>query len=220
MAASCLQVFGLCRLRITRLLPTGFPAASPNNVWVTDKQISLGFDPEIIAGEEHENKNGCGAILASFSDPDHRKRHNLSLQIGGDVPGLREMLLGDAVVLDGGDPVGTTYADQNDSAFEPSLVAIEAWAKLLGSDAQSAVRPWAYFLWSASSWVEASASIGNDWWNPQYSGKSRSNPMWGDGPHQDVTEVVGADQSIGAIIQTADAPPAASCAYGSVAASS
>lgn len=220
MSTICPQVFGLCRLRITRLETTGRVADSPNNSWVTDKQISFGFDPVIEVGEEHTNKNGCGQILSSFTDPDIRKRYDLSLQLGADVPGLREMLLGDAVILDGADPVGSAAVDQNSSTFEPTLVAVEGWFKMISGDAPDSGRPWGYILFPASSWVEAPAQLGNDYWNPQYTGKSRTNGLWGDGPYGDVPELAGVDQAVRVITQTTGSPPSADCAYGSVVPSS
>ena len=216
MADRCPTIRGLCRLRITRLDDLGNVAAGPNNSWVSSGFLELGFSPVIEEGERFTLKNGCGGILADFEDEDRRIGYTLSLADGLYEAGLKEMLLGDAVILDGSDVVGTAAADQTDEDFVPSRVALEAWAKAIDGDAQDAVRPWVYFLWPSTSWVEADTTIGSDFWQPAFSGKSRSNALWGNGPYGDLGI---ADDQLSPIFNTIlidQDPPASACGYATV----
>lgn len=220
MANRCPTVRGLCRLRVTRLDSLGNVDAGSNNVWVSNGMIEIGVSPEIEEGERFTLKNGCGDILADFAEEDRRIRYNLELTTGLDEPGLREILLGDDVITDGSDIIGTSAADQTDTDFVPSRVAVEAWVKLIDGDAQDAVRPWLYVLFPSSSWVEGDNTIGEEFWTPGYTGKSRSNQQWGDGPHGDVGVPAGQLGPIANFVQVDVDPPTADCGYDSVSPSS
>lgn len=216
MAARCPTIRGLCRLRVTRLDSLGNVAAGPNNSWVSSGLIELGFAPVIEEGERFTLKNGCGSILADFEDEDRRIGYTIDLSEGLYEAGLREMLLGDAVILDGSDPIGTAAADQTDEAFEPSRVALEAWAKAIDGDSQDAVRPWVYFLWPSVSFVEADTTIGSDFWQPAFTGKTRSNALWGNGPYQDLGITAGQLSPIFNTILVDEDPPDSACGYATV----
>lgn len=219
MAARCPAIRGLCRIRLTRLDTLGNVASDTNNSWVSAGMAELGISPEISEGDEVELKNGCGDIVAQISDEDFRKRFNLTLTMTKDEPGLREMLLGDDLVLDGTDPIGTSFADQSDEDFAPALVAIEAFAKLIDSDAQDAVRPWLYILFTASSWVDGDQTLGADFWQPTYSGKTRSNALWGNGPYGDLGITEDQIGTLGAMVQldSAFVLPDAVCGFSHIA---
>lgn len=218
MADRCPSIRGLCRIRLTRLDDLGNVESTTNNSWVSEGMVSLAVAPEIEAGTENTLKNGCGKQLASFSDYDVRKRYNLTLVTGIDEPGMREMLLGDDLIMDGADVIGTSSADQTGEDFVPAAIALEAWLKLIDGDAQDAVRPWLYLLWPATfSWVERDIDLGDDFVTPGFVGKSRSNQLWGNGPYGDLGITAGQLGPVFNAVQVDTDPPASACGYAHVA---
>ncbi len=184
MADICDVIRGLCRTRVTLLDDLGDVADVENNSWVSQGLVSVAIAPEIEAGDTGTLKNGCGKKLASFADDDIRDRYGITIVDGLHEPGLRAMILGEDLILDGSDVIGGSAADQSAEDFEPARVALEFWMKLYDGDAQDQVKPWLWMLFPGTfSWVEQDITIGADFTTPGFVGKSTKNTLWGDGPY-------------------------------------
>lgn len=218
--AECTIPFEICRLRVTRLDDIGNVAAGPNNYWVTDKLTELQITPEIETGDDRVLKGGCGCIIAAAKLPDLRKRWTLKLTKGSVEPGLDELLLGDTLISAGGSPIGTWSAPQiGDCVGNPPNVAIEAWAKNWLFDHQDPTYPWIQLLFVMSLWQRDQETFNDDLSVSPVNGFTRANDLWGHGPYGTQPEAVpvGADRGLWF---TAHDPPAAACAFGTIAPSS
>lgn len=217
MAAVCPTILHFCVVRATRLDSVGAVAAGPDNSYVSDNPVSLQMTPNVSAGEDRELKGGCGCIVAQAKDPDRFKRWDLELTMAALEPGLMEMLLGVSLISDGADPIGINGVDQSDCGFTPSLVAFEGWADAYDGDAPDPVRPYVYVAFPATSWQMGQMTLQNDFATPPFTGFSRKNSSWGNGPYDDtgITDTI--DQW--AISQTDQPPPTAACGYATVSAS-
>jgi hypothetical protein len=211
---SCPNVLRFCKLRVTQLDSLGNVAAGPNNSYVTANAVEMQVTPEIETGEERTNKNGCGATVGSSRDPDRLKRFGLGLELAKLEPGLKQIMLGVDVIEDGGEPVGINGVSQIDAAFEPSLVAVEAWMDAEVDDAPDPDGPYVYFVWPASYWNFGQNTLGTDYWHPDLQGFSRSNPLWGTGPYDDYGITFSVEHY--AIVQIPEAPPDGACGYATV----
>jgi hypothetical protein len=211
MAAECLAAIHLCRIRVTRLTATGAPAPGPNNVYVSDKPITLGVTPVLEAGQDKTLVGGCDCIVASYRGYDKLKRFDFSLDLGKLEPGLMEMLTGASLISVAGVPIGNWYDDQQfDCAGPPSPnVCFEAWQDGWADDHQDAVWPYIHWVWPSSYWQIGPSTLQNDFNQPRMTGFSRGNSVWGMGIYADQPE---AAQPLGGWFYSASIP-AAACGY-------
>jgi len=218
MADQCLVVRGLCRMRATLLDDLGDVADVENNSWVSAHLLSVGISPDIETGDEGTLKNGCGKTEASFADDDTVKRYNITIVDTRDEPGLRALMLGLDLIMDGSDVIGTSAVDQTADDWDPTKVAVEFWLKLYDSDAQDQTRPWKYILFPGTySWVPQDIEIGADFSTPGFAGKSFKNELWGDGPYGDTGITPG---ELGPIFNEAQVdtdPPDSACGFAHIA---
>lgn len=213
--AVCPAIVHFCRMRVTRLNADGSVADEPDNSYVTAETISMQITPDVETGDETNLTGGCGCIIASKRDPDRFKRWTLEVNLGKLESELFEMLLGVDLIEDGADGgVGINGVSQTDCAFEPSLVAVEAWADAWEDDAPHGTRPYVYFVWPATFWQFGQNTISNDFWEPTLSGFSRSNSNWFTGPYDDYGVTFNVSQW--AIVNVDVAPPEGVCGYGTV----
>lgn len=210
----CDESVKLCALRVTALNTDGSVAPEPNNSYVTDNTISLAPTGDIQAGVESTLVGGCGQIIATFKDQDRLKRFNLSLVLGTPDPALTSMLLGGALVLDTGVPVGMSWPiNVCPTDTPPPPVAIEAWSYAWECDHQNPTSP--YWYWSFPMCFFSPSNqftLGNDLLQLDWAGYTRSNPLWGHGPYGG--SILFEPQ--GGYAQVSDAPPAAACGFASV----
>lgn len=211
MAAKCLAAIHLCRIRVTRLDSTGHPVAGPNNVYVSDKPISLGITPVIEAGQDRTLVGGCDCIVATYRGYDKLKRFDFQLDLGKIEPGLLEMLTGSAVILSGADPIGNWFDDQQFQCSGPPSpnVAFEAWQDLWLDDAQDPTFPYLHWIWPSSYWQIGPETLQNDFLQPRLTGFSRGNSVWGTGIYGDQPE---AAQPLGGYFY-ASSIPSPGCGY-------
>lgn len=211
MANSCPSIIDFCRMRVTLLDAVGNVADTTDNSYVTDKTIQMQITPDVETGEERTLKGCGGCVIATSRQQDRLKRWQLEINLAALEPALLQLLLGVDIITDGGDDIGINGVSQTDCEFEPTLVAVEAWANTIVDDAPDPNHPYAYFVWPATFWQFGQNSIGQDFWQPTVAGFSRSNPLWGTGPYDDLGVAFSVDQW--AIVQVAEAPPDAVCGY-------
>jgi hypothetical protein len=211
MATKCLAAIHLCRVRVTRLNDDGTPAAGPNNVYVSDKPLTLGITPTYEAGKDSTLVGGCDCIIATYRGFDKLKRLEFELDLGALEWGLFEMLTGAAAILDGSDVIGNWF---NDNAFNCSQaaqpnVAVEGWQTAWEDDGQSPDFNYVHWLFPSTFWSVSGMTLENDFNQPKMTGFSRGNPAWGEGIYGDQPEAAGA---LGGGWYT-NTIPAASCGY-------
>lgn len=187
MSNICANLIHVCRLRVTRLNADGTTAAGPNNAYVTDQLMSLGYDVDTEEGDEHILKSGCGRLLASLKDDDAFKRFTFSLDLAAMEPGLQEMLTGGTIITaPNGDLIGVNFPLP--STVQPK-VGIEAWVDnvINGGDypAVGTNQRYTRFIWPATKWRVAGSSLENDFIPESVEGFSMLNSVWGVGPHND-----------------------------------
>lgn len=210
----CLAAIHLCRVRATRLHPDGTPAPGPNNVYVSDKPVSLAVTPTYEAGKDSTLVGGCDCIVATYRGDDKLKRFEFELDLANLEWGLFEMLTGAAAITasGGSEVIGTWFTD---NAFDCStaaqpLVAFEGWQTGWAADRQDPTYPYIHWLWPATKWSLSPFTAENDFAQPKLAGFSRGNTAWGMGIYADQPEAAAA---LGGGWQTASIPPAASCGY-------
>lgn len=194
MAAVCRAVIHLCRVRATRLDALGNPKAGPNNVYVTDKPISLGVTPVIEEGEDMTLVGGCDCIVASYRGFDKLKRFDFELNLATLEPAMLEMLLGAAAISQGGQISGVwwpTTAFSCAGDVQP-YVAFEGWQDAWEEDHQGdAPFQYVHWVWPGSRWQIGELTLGNEFAQPVLNGYSRGNPNWGLGIYGDLPESAG-----------------------------
>lgn len=219
MASECLATIHLCRIRVTRLSATGSPTAGPNNVYISDKPMSLAITPVIEAGQDKTLVGGCDCIIAQYRGYDKLKYFTFQLDLGVMEPALIEMLTGAPVLNDNiGEAIGNNWPVQTDcsSAVQPP-VAVEAWSDGWSTDRQDAVWPYVHWVWPQSYWQFAPITLQNDFVQPQLTGFSRGNSVWGamvggNGPWKDLPAGMAPIGTMGGWHYTSTTP-VARCGY-------
>jgi len=211
MAGICDAVINLCAVRVTRLDALGNPTAGPNNVYVTNKPLSIAVTPEIEAGRDLTLVGGCDCIVATYRGPDKLKRFTFEVDLAKIEPGLMEMMIGASVILSGTstDPIGLWYPTQIscDDPVQPN-VALEGWQYLWEDDHQASDFPYVHWVWPSTYWQIGQHTLSNDFLQPRLNGFSRGNPNWGN-PYNDAPE--DAEPQGGFFYDTAI--PTAACGY-------
>jgi len=215
MAVNCGPSFGLCALRVTLLDDVGNVAAG-NNSYVTDKQISLAFNPNVDTGQTFSQRNGCGCSLARFKAEDIFNWWEFTFTDGAIEDAMVALMVGGTTITDGADIVGVHFPDALDCSETRVNVALEAWTQHIVGSAKDATYPYIHWVWPATAWQFGDNTAAEDFMNPVLTGFSRSNPLWGGGPYADGPPD-GSDVSPeGSRWKTNDLPPVADCAIAAV----
>ena len=212
--ANCGPSFGLCAARVTELDVNGNPGG---DIYVTDKQISLAFSPNIDTGATFSQRNGCGCSLARFKAEDIFNWWEFTFTDGALEPAMQGMMLGTTVITDGPDQVGAHFPSALTCDEVRPAVGLEVWTKHIVGSSTDAEFPYIHWVWPSSVWQVGDNTAEEDFMNPVLTGFSRSNPLWGSGPHGDGPPDGSDVGPEGAWWKTADLPPVADCALGTVA---
>jgi hypothetical protein len=218
---------GICRLRITKLDSTGCVASEADNSFVLAETISVVVTPNIETGVDTTLIGGCGCKVASYKAPDTIKRYDLTLTTPTKSAALESLLLGGGVLYDDSDtpvPVGFSFPTALGCDEEQAPIAVEFWTKNWVDDAQDPDLPWIHWVFPQSLWSPGAQTLNNDFAQPDFTGFSRVNSCWGDGPYGDGPEAIygASDFSLatGGWFYSPEDPPAASCDFATVAPSS
>lgn len=216
MAVHCGPSFGLCGLRVTLLDDLGNVAGGSDS-YVTDKQISLAFTPNIDTGNTFSQRNGCGCSLARFKAEDVFNWWEFTFTDGAVEPALESLMLGGTSITDGADIVGLHFPTALDCDEQRQMVALEFWTQhLFGSKKDSAL-PYIHWVFPASVWQYGDHTAQEDFMNPVLTGFSRSNDLWGHGPYADGPPDGSNVGMEGAYWKTAEVLPTADCGIAVVA---
>ena len=218
--ASCGSLIHVCALRVTRLDSQGNVVATDNNSYVTNNVTSVEVDPDIEAGLDSTLVGGCDCIIASYKGTDKLKRFNFNLNLPTFEPALLEMMIGAVLIEDTSDipvPIGIGWPNQLscDDVQQPN-VAVEWWGDLWTDDAPDPEWPYFHAIYPASRWQIGRQVAQNDFAQPQLTGFTRTNTLFGN-PYGDLPAPVAADfLDQGGIFLTTTAPPTAECGYQTV----
>lgn len=203
-----------CATRVSRLEPNGVPDPGANNLYVSDALVLVTFTPEIVAGEEIEQKNGCGAVCVNFKDDDRIKRWNVVLQLCTPDPFLHELLVG-GTVLEDGEARGYAFPALN-TVGNPNGISLEFWSKRVTSDGSlDPDKPYAWWVAPRVKLQPGERSFQNAALGNPFTGFAVENENWFDGPLNDWP--VASDRALQWL--PTEAPPVASCGYQSLQAS-
>ncbi len=218
--AVCGSLIHICALRVTRLDSQGNVLDESNNSYVTNNVVSVQVNPVIEAGLDSTLVGGCDCIVASYKGTDKLKRFEFTLELPTFEPGLIEMLTGATLIEDTSDipvPIGVSWPTQlSCSDTQAPNVAVEWWADLWTDDQQDPDWPYVHSIYPSSYWQIGQQTGQNDFANPQFTGFTRTNSLFGD-PYDDLPAPVSSgylDQ--GGQFLTTTAPPTAECSYQTV----
>ena len=202
----------LCGLRVSRLDATGAPVVGATHSFVTDKQVSLAFNPVNREGTEIEVVNGCDAVITDFKGADAFKRVTVTLTLGTPNPELAELLAGFALVTGAGNTIGASYPAVG--AAPPNGVCLETWAKAwLGGGPPTALAYWRFVfprvVLSPSDETLENAALAQVFTGP---GSENAN-ITANGPHNDWPAGLTTEERAVSYWRDATAPPAAGSSY-------
>lgn len=209
----CLPQIKACRLRVARLGADGVPMPGAENLYVSSALTLITVSPEVEAGAEIVERNGCGDLCINFKDRDRIKRYTVTLQLCTPDPELHELLIGGSVFADG---TGYTFPELN-TDISPNGVSLEAWTWRIRDDGSlDATYPYAQWVFPRVHLSPGERSLQNAALANPFNGFLTENENFYDGPANDWREppFVGPFgwQAVG------DIPPA-DCGYQTLAAS-
>ena len=184
MSVNCGVSFGVCAIRLTRVDADGKVIAGLNS-YVTDKPLSIAFNPNIDTGNTFAVRNGCGCSLARFKAPDTFNWFEFEFTAAALEPIMQEFLLGADGILAGADTVGVSYPGALDCDDDEPATALEFWTQHIVGSAQDAQYPWFHFVFPRTIWHLGNSTFAEDIAQPVVAGFSRTNAMWGVGPYGD-----------------------------------
>lgn len=200
----CASSIYVCAMRIARLDDDGSILIGTENMLITDALAKLTWDPDIEAGTEHTQKNGCGDIKASLKKRDQVKRLNLTLDILSPDPDLQEILVGGTVLADGD---GYAYPDLG--AISDDRVSIECWSRAVIDGDFATTNPYIWWAFPETQWQYGARNLEEDYMGLPFSGTATENPNWFNGPGNDWPE---ASTQVVQHLRTDDIPDTA-CGY-------
>lgn len=196
-AARCLSSIFACRLRITQLHDDGTLDPGTANQAVSDALISIGTTPQVEAGIEITQRNGCGDICVEAVGDDEIKRYDLAMSLCQLDFDLINLCVGGTLLTKGGITVG--YAERKIGDAHQH-VCVEAWSKAYQRSAQSTIASgsgllWYRHVWPHVTWTPAAHTIDASALIVPMTGKATENPNMGAGPAGDWPAVITAAQA-------------------------
>jgi len=211
MSAICASAIHLCRVRATRLDSLGNPYNGPNNVYVSDRPMTITVTPQIEAGQDRTLVGGCDCIVAQYRGYDKLKYFTLEMDLATLEPAMIEMLVGADAIVDSGVVIGNWWPSQvNCSDTVQPNVCFEGWQDTWEDDhPMPAPYQYVHWIYPSSFWQIAAHTLQNDFNQPRITGFTRANSQWGLGIYGDLPEAAG---PLGGYFYT-DTIPTAECAY-------
>lgn len=179
----CLPQVHICGIRLAELDTNGVPTPGANNLIAVDSIVEIQATPVITAGDEIEEKNGCGAVCINYKGPDTLKRFDLSLIVCDHNPYVMAALGRGVVLTDAGI---NGYGFPALGATSEDGVSIEFWAKRIDQGALHADYPYAWWVMPKVTNLAHGPMTWNNGANrPTFTGRAFENDNWFDGPLND-----------------------------------
>ena len=217
--AVCGAPIHICALRVTRLDSQGNVVDESNNSYVTDNVVDVQVNPVVETGLDSTVVGGCDCIVVSYKGTDKLKRFEFVLNLPMFEPALIEMLTGATLIEDASTipvPIGVGWPKQLSCAdAQAPNVAVEWWSDLWTDDQQDPNWPYVHSIYPSSYWQIGQQTAQNDFSQPQFTGFTRTNTLFGD-PYNDLPVTAAAALAAGnpgAEFLTTTAPPASECGY-------
>ena len=216
----CFASLQLCALRMARLESSGHPAEGSGNGYVSDGMTKLDVGIELNEGDDFELKNGCGALIAAFKQPDRIKRLNLTLELGILDVEILELAVGWDLFRSGGESIGGQMPPV--VGTDNNQICLEAYSKAMDGDEQAVpaltTPNAAYFHWvfPRVSFTHGDFTLENELSTFPLEGKGEENSsITANGPFNDWDAAVAADGGITRVggFFFDDVLPTADCGY-------
>jgi hypothetical protein len=197
-------------IRITRLDDCGAPVVGACSTIVTSGFITLGFTPEVEAGEEYTQKNAWGDFCISEKDADRNKWVNVALSLCEVNPDILDIVGGGSAITDGADTIGSSFGEYNGTGG----FAIEVWTKQAGGSCDGGSPEWGYFVapYCINGSLDGSITIENGTLSVDVKGEGqKATSDWGVNPYADNPLLTAAGFPVGdlwAVVRTTVQPPA------------
>lgn len=208
----CGNSLQICAMRVTLLDGQGNVVDAPDNMYISDKVIEVGVNPDVEAGATSELPGGCDCSFGSYRGKDKLKRWLFALSRGAVEPALLSLMLGATPIEDGADVIGIAWPDELGCNTDYDSLAFEFWTKHWIDDAQDSLWPWWHHVYPSTSWQIGDQTYGLNLGPSVLNGFSRTNLAWGQGPYGDGP---GVDIRRGGfwLEDAAGGPPDAACGW-------
>jgi hypothetical protein len=211
----CYVPLRLCAIRATLLTADGHAQAGANTAYVSNKPVTLGINPALIAADTKSLLNGCGDIVAYATKPALMTGFTMALAKAGLEPELEALLTGSPAIFDDSAipvAVGYNWPDDTSGSQSPP-VAFEAWTLNWDGNAQAS-SPFRYkrFVFPMTFWQWDNGTLQDDFFTSGLQATTQGNPNWAYGPYSDVPAGYTAMGRSGGYIDE-DYFPTASCGY-------
>src|ERR1043165_3874538 len=150
MAVNCGPSFGICALRVTLLDDSGNTNSASGNSYVTDKQISVAFQPNIDTGNTFSLRNGCGCSISRFKAEDVFNWWEFTFTDGALEPELTALMAGGATIKDGADTVGQHFGGNPSCDETRRQVGLEFWTQHVVGSNRDAAFPYVHWVFPMS----------------------------------------------------------------------
>lgn len=189
MAGTCIAVVDICAVRATLLTSAGAPVPGAQSSYVTHAQQSLEITFENESGRDETLISGCNELIATIQDEDKLKGVSLALVTTELEAYLNHLLLGDDVVMSGGDAIGGRSLAVGTS---PDPTCFEAWCKAWRGGSQivdpftDPAETWVRLVFPFGRWARGNTNHQINAATFPINGKIRENEsLTINGPHDD-----------------------------------
>lgn len=172
------------RMRIARLDATGATPAGASNMYVTDTIVKVDIKPQMVAGDDIEEKNGSGALCLTWRTQDVLKFQAVTLTVCSMDEELEEILGGGSVLTQTGSTVGYQSPQIGQPAM-PNGISLEFWTRAIINGAPAALNPFRWWALPRLYLSRSDATYDSKGHLPVFDGYAIENPNWGNGPNND-----------------------------------
>lgn len=187
MAYGCYNSADLCGVRWSLINEDGSPIFSnPDGSAYTLRPVSLQISPTVSTGDTFEQRDGCGNVCYTATNPDTNTGADLVLTLCTfDVESIA-LATGASIVTDGAENVG--FAIGTDTA---NPTEFHAWTKSFdGSDRVASPRSWWHHVFPNTTWNLGNFTLQQNALTVVLNGTATTNANLGDGGFGDVPETI------------------------------
>ncbi|MEE9178796.1 MAG: hypothetical protein V3U46_10250 [Acidimicrobiia bacterium] len=198
----CYQSIDLCAIRASTLDSDGSAPAGPtvNGAAYNLRPISLGRSPVVSTGETFEQRDGCGRICVSITDPDVTTSETLTLTLCQLDLELISILTGADILLDAS--ANAIGVEAPDPAVDLPVVEFNSWTKAYdGSSQVAAPRDYYHWVWPKTQWNIGDWTIERGILSIVITAKATANANLGSGTFNDLPGA-GIQQFFGVFLAT------------------